>query len=164
MTRAKEFRFPVAVEWKGGPRTIATIDGKPDLPVATPPEFGSGVEGVWSPEDLLVASAATCFAVTLSAIARRRDIALASMRVAGVGHLGPRDDGLGFTSIELDVDVETESAEALEAAEEAVERAEHGCLVAQALNVPVHVTATVGVAAGPATLPAAGRSGPESII
>lgn len=152
MTRAKEFHFPVAVEWQGGPLTVAAIEGKPDLPVATPPEFGSGVEGVWSPEDLLVASAATCYAVTLSAIARRRDIVLTSMRVAGVGHLGPRDDGgFGFTSIELDVDVETESAEAVTAAEEAVERAERGCLVATALNVPVYVTGTVGVAAGVAT-------------
>ena len=91
---------------------------------ATPPEFGSGVEGVWSPEDLLVASAATCFAVTLSAIARRRDIALTSMHVAGVGHLGPLDDGgFGFASIELDVDVGTETTADLAAAEDAVERA-----------------------------------------
>jgi organic hydroperoxide reductase OsmC/OhrA len=110
MPRAKEFRFPVAVEWQGGPLTVATIEGKPDLPVATPAELGSGVQGVWSPEDLLVASAATCLAVTLSAVARRRGITLTSMRVAGTGHLGPRKDGgLGFTSIELDVSAETET-------------------------------------------------------
>lgn len=144
MPRAKEFRFPVAVEWQGGPLTVATVEGKPDLPVATPAELGSGVQGVWSPEDLLVASAATCFAVTLSAVARRRGIPLASMRVAGTGHLGPKEDGgLGFTSIELDVSAETESPEQVEAAEEAVEHAERGCLVAIALDVPVHVAATV---------------------
>ena len=42
----------------------------------------------------------------------------------------------------------------MEAAEAAVERAESGCLVAMALNVPVHVSATVGVATRPAPLPA----------
>ncbi len=156
MPRAKEFHFPVAVEWQGGPSTVAAIEGKRDLPVATPPEFGSGVEGVWSPEDLLVASAATCFAVTLSAIARRRDIALTSMHVAGVGHLGPLDDGgFGFASIELDVDVGTETTADLAAAEDAVERAERGCLVAMALKVPVHVKATVHLAAATAAQPAA---------
>jgi len=156
MTRVKAFRFPVAVEWTGGPMTIATIEGKPDLPVATPPELGSGVEGVWSPEDLLVASAATCYAVTLSAIARRRDIALTSMAVGGVGHLGPREDGrLGFTSIELDVELETETADAVGPAEEAAERAESGCLIAMALAVPVKVSVSVRAAAGAQMMPAA---------
>jgi peroxiredoxin-like protein len=156
MTRAKAFRFPVAVEWKGGPMTVATIGGKPDLAVATPPELGSGVEGVWSPEDLLVASAATCYAVTLSAIARRGNIALSSMGVSGVGQLGPRDDGrFGFTSIDLAVDVETETADSVEAAEEAAERAERGCLIAMALAVPVNVSVSVRAAAGATVLPAA---------
>jgi peroxiredoxin-like protein len=148
MSRAKEFRFPVAVEWKGGPLTVATVDGKPDLRVATPPEFGSEIEGTWSPEDLLVGAAATCYAVTLSAIAKHRDIPLASMHVNGVGHLSKRDDGrFGFTSVELLVDVEARTVESLAVVEEAVERAERQCLVSMALSVPVNVSATMRVAA-----------------
>ena len=147
MARAKQFQFRAGVEWTGGPMTLATVAGKPDLDVATPAEFGSGVAGVWSPEDLLVASAATCFAVTLSAIARRRALLLRSMQIDGTGHVGPRDDGqLGFTSIELDVIVEAESAASLADVEIAVEHAERGCLIAMALSIPVNVRATVSVA------------------
>jgi organic hydroperoxide reductase OsmC/OhrA len=147
MSRAKEFRFPATVEWKGGPMTVATVVGKHELEVATPAEFGSGVEGVWSPEDLLVASAATCFAVTLSAIARRRSIPLTAMHVDGTGHVGPRDDGqLGFTSVQLDVAVTTAAAVSVAEVEAAIERAEAGCLIAMALAIPVDVHATVTVA------------------
>ena len=147
MARSKHFEFPASVEWEGGLITVASVAGKQDLDVATPPEFGGENEGVWSPEDLLVASAATCFAVTLAAIVRRRTIPLLSLHVDGNGHVGPRDDGqLGFTSIELHVTAETDSADAVSQLETAIERAENGCLVAMALNIPVNVHATVTVA------------------
>jgi organic hydroperoxide reductase OsmC/OhrA len=144
MARAKHFAFPVGVEWEGGSMTVASVAGKRDLDVATPPEFGGEAEGAWSPEDLLVASAASCFAVTLAAIVRRRTIPLLSLCVDGVGHVGPRDDSrLGFTSIELAVTAETDSAGAVTQLEAAIDRAESGCLVAMALGIPVNVRATV---------------------
>jgi organic hydroperoxide reductase OsmC/OhrA len=147
MARAKQFEFPVGVEWEGGSLTVASVAGKQDLDVATPPELGGDTEGVWSPEDLLVASAASCFAVTLAAIVRHRAIPLLSLHVEGNGRVGPRDDGrLGFTSIDLSVAVETDSSDAVPGLEAAIERAEKGCLVALALSIPVHVHATVAVA------------------
>jgi len=156
MARAKHFEFPAGVEWEGGSMTVASVAGKHDLDVATPPEFGGEAEGAWSPEDLLVASAASCFAVTLAAIVRHRAIALLSLHVEGNGHVGPRDDGrLGFTSIELEVSVETDSADAVSRLEAAIERAERGCLVSNALGIPVNVRATVtATAAGGQLSPA----------
>ena len=94
--------------------------------------------------------------VTLSAIARRGNIALTSMGVSSVGHLGPWEDGqLGFTSIDLTVDVETETSDAVEAAAAAAEQAESGCLIAMALAVPVNVSVSVRAAAGTQIMPAA---------
>jgi organic hydroperoxide reductase OsmC/OhrA len=147
MARSKRFEFPASVEWEGGSITVASVAGKQDLDVATPPEFGGEAEAVWSPEDLLVVSAASCFAVTLAAIVRRRTIPLLSLHVDGTGHVGPSQDGhLGFTSIELQVTAETDVAEAVIQLETAIERAENGCLVAMALKIPVNVHATVTVA------------------
>lgn len=109
------------------------------LEVATPPEFRGGIAGVWSPEDLLVASTATCFAVTLGAIAERMEVPLRAVEVTGTGHVSKRDDGrFGFVAIELDVALET-SPERVEAAERAAELAEERCLVSMALDIPVHV-------------------------
>src|SRR6476620_8050680 len=100
-TQAKTHVFPVSIRWLGGRITCAAVAGKPELTVATPPEFRSGVEGVWSPEDLLVASVATCFTVTLVSIAERRGLPLRSLGVRATGAVTQRSfDGSGFTEIE----------------------------------------------------------------
>ena len=102
-TQAKTHRFPVAVRWVGGKVTCATVEGKQELAVATPTEFHGGVEGVWSPEDLLVASAATCFTVTLVSAAARRRLPLRALGVHATGAVSQRpDDRFGFTELELD--------------------------------------------------------------
>jgi organic hydroperoxide reductase OsmC/OhrA len=146
VTQAKQFDFPAEVEWEGGSLTVASVAGKHDLDVATPPEFGGEAAGLWSPEDLLVAAAASCFAVTLAAVVRHRGIPLLSLHVAGNGRIGRREDGrLGFTSIELDVTAETGSADDVGRLEAAIERSERGCLVSNALDVPVDVRATIAV-------------------
>jgi organic hydroperoxide reductase OsmC/OhrA len=72
MSIYKEFQFPVSVRWHGGRLARADSRKKESLEVATPPEFRGGLEGHWSPEDLLVAATASCFVLTLVAVAERR--------------------------------------------------------------------------------------------
>jgi organic hydroperoxide reductase OsmC/OhrA len=143
MNVTKDFRYKVGVDWKGDRMTTVSSPGKPELTVATPPEFKGGVPGVWSPEDLLVASVASCFAVTLVAVAERRELPLHDLHVSGTGHLTGRDDGrFGFVAIELTVDVQTDEL-TIDAVERAAKHAERGCLVSMALDVPVHVEVVV---------------------
>ena len=108
MSITKDFRYHVGVAWEGGRITNVSAEDKPDLTVATPPEFKNGVPAVWSPEDLLVASVASCYAVTLVAVAERRDLPLYELDVSGTGHVTKRDDGrFGFVAIELTASVRT---------------------------------------------------------
>jgi organic hydroperoxide reductase OsmC/OhrA len=142
----KEHDFPVAVRWVGGRLTRALPRGKSELEVATPPVFPGGIEGVWSPEDLLVAATATCYAVTLVAIAERRAVPLHGLEVSASGRIGTRDDGrAGFVSIDLGVTIETDAG-SVEAMERAAESAERNCLVSSSLNVPVRLRADVHAA------------------
>ena len=143
MTVTKDFRYKVGVAWEGGRLTNVTSPDKPELTVATPPEFKNGVPGVWSPEDLLVASVASCYAVTLVAVAERRDLPLHDLEVSGTGHLTIRDDGrLGFVAIEITAAIKTDEV-SLEAMERTAHYAERACLVSMALDVPVHLEAVV---------------------
>ena len=143
MSITKDFRYKVAVEWTGDRITSVSSPDKPELTVATPPEFKNGVAGVWTPEDLLVASVASCFAVTLVAVAERRELPLHELHVSGTGHLTGRDDGrFGFVAIELTAAIRTDE-QAIEAMERAAKHAERACLVSMALDVPVHLDATV---------------------
>jgi organic hydroperoxide reductase OsmC/OhrA len=136
---AKIYDFPISVRWVGGRRTIASVPGKDDLEVATPPEFKGGVEGVWSPEDLFVGSVAACFTVTLVAVAERRGVPLRELEVSAHGRVTQRSDGrFGFTEVVLDASAVTDEGceRELEAAADA---AEQGCLVACSLDLPVRL-------------------------
>jgi organic hydroperoxide reductase OsmC/OhrA len=145
-TTAKTYEFPVDIHWLDGRLTRASVDGKPDLEVATPPEFKHGISGVWSPEDLLVASAAACYAVTLLAVAERRGVPLRGLDVSARGRVGQRSEGpLAFTGIELGVDVVTDAGFE-EEAHAAGEAAERGCLIAASLDTPIHLELNVRVA------------------
>jgi organic hydroperoxide reductase OsmC/OhrA len=140
---AKTYDFPVTVKWAGGRRTVASVPGKDDLEVVTPPEFKHGIPGRWSPEDLLVASVATCFAVTLVAVAERRAVPLLGLEVGASGTVTRRTDGrFGFSEVVLDVVIETESGCEAEAAS-AAEAADLGCLVAASVDFPVRLVLDV---------------------
>lgn len=142
----KDYRYKVGVTWQRGQMTSVSSPDKPDLEVATPPEFKGGIPGVWSPEDLLVAAVASCYTVTLAAVAERRDLPLHDVQVSATGHLTMRDNGrLGFVAIELTAAIKTDDL-AIEAVEHAAMYVERACLVSMALDVPVHVEVSVGSA------------------
>jgi organic hydroperoxide reductase OsmC/OhrA len=146
MSILKDFRFTVDVQ--GGPERVVdtTTDGGLALPVATSPEFRGGVHGQWSPEHLLVAATASCYALTLAAVAERRQVPLDRTTINGVGHVTRRADGrFGFVVVELAVEIATEP-EFVEQARRAARAAESGCLIAQALRIPVEVELNVRVA------------------
>jgi len=143
MPTVKAHRFPVSIEWQEGRLTLATAAGRPDLEVATPAEFKDGIPGVWSPEDLLVASTAACYTVTLLAIADRKGIELLDLTVNGTGHVERGMDGrFGFVAIELVANLAVKP-EAVAAADRAARYAEDSCLVSLALDTPVHVNVRV---------------------
>jgi len=139
MSTVKSFRFPASVEWRGGRLTHATLPGKHALDIATPPEFKGGLPGVWSPEDLVVTAAASCFVVTFAAVAERSGVELTSIAVDAAGHVERGSDGrFRFTVIELDVDVQGRADPAR--LERLAAKAEQACIVSLALDVPVHVS------------------------
>jgi len=143
---AKSYEFPLDVRWLGGRRTIASVAGKGDLEVATPPEFKGGIAGVWSPEDLFVGSVAACFAVTLVGVAERRDVPLRALDVSANGVVTQRHDGrFGFTEVALKVELRTDPGFEEQAAD-AADAAKAGCLVAASVDLPVRLELAVRAA------------------
>jgi hypothetical protein len=76
MTISKDFRFPVSA---GEQVTRVTASDLEEIDVA------DGPGGHWSPEHPPVASAASCFAVTLVAVAKRYGIPIIPVTVSGTG-------------------------------------------------------------------------------
>ncbi|MFX1262894.1 MAG: OsmC family protein, partial [Promethearchaeota archaeon] len=55
--------YNVKVSWIHGRTGKFIIEGKPEITIASPPEFG-GPEGIVSPEDLFVGAATSCLMTT----------------------------------------------------------------------------------------------------
>ena len=139
MSTLKDFKFEVNASTSPRRRVRITSDGKAPPEAATPPEFRGGTPGIWSPEDLLVASVASCYALTLESIATHCGIRLDRVDVRGVGHVTRRAEGrIGFVVIELAVDV-TVAAGFEPEAERAAHSAKRACLIAHALEVPIEL-------------------------
>jgi len=141
--RPKEFHFPLSVEWVGGRRVAARADGKPAIEITTPPVFRGTGPSVWSPEEFLVAAAASCLAVTFTGLAAREGLAYTNLKVDGDGVVGRRADGrFGFTRLLLRLELETDPTQEAQARELA-ERAEETCLVSVSLDLPVETVIEV---------------------
>ena len=135
--RAKEFQFPLTVEWLGGRRVAAKVEGKQPVEIAPPPVFRGTDPSAWSPEDFLVAADAACLAVTITGLAERDRLTYSNLKVDATGTCGQRDDGhFGFTRLELRFTVETDPVDASRARALA-EKAEATCLISASLRLPV---------------------------
>ena len=142
MGMVKAHRYEVRTHWLGGRRLELEAYGKPAIGVATPPDFKDGVKDVWSPEELLVGSLATCLQLTLVAIADRWQVPLQAVDVTGTGHIEPTEGRYRFLLIQLDVRVATDPAHRDEAREIAL-LAKDRCIVGAALTTPVEVNVEV---------------------
>lgn len=141
--RAKEFHFPLSVEWLGERRVAARVEGKPAIEITPPPVFRGTDPSTWSPEDFFVAAAASCLAVTFTGLAARAGLDYTSLTVDGDGVAGRRTDGrFGFTRLLLRLEVETDATSDAEARALA-EQAEQGCLVSASLDLPVETAIVV---------------------
>lgn len=135
--RPKEFRFPVEVTWERGRRTTARVEGKAPLGIATPPEFHGADPDVWSPEDAFVASAGSCLAVTILALAEREQLSLHDLSIKTDGVVGRRPGGrFGFIRVEHRVVVDAD-AEHEDAVRALVAKAHDGCLITVSVDLPV---------------------------
>ena len=135
----KDRRFNATASWVGGKRALVGGIDLPDLDVATPIELGGEDEGLWSPEQLLLAACASCYELTLVSVAHARGVPLHAVEVTATGHVTRQDDGrVGFIVIEIDAKLSTDRSRRGEAGLVA-KRAKDVCIVMLALDVPVHI-------------------------
>jgi organic hydroperoxide reductase OsmC/OhrA len=142
MGTVKTHRYEVRTHWLGGRQLTLEAPGKTAITVATPPDFKDGVPGVWSPEELLVGSLATCFELTLVAIADYRGVPISALEVDAKGYLERKDDRYQFLVIEVDAKLATDPEHEHEAGEIAA-LAKERCIVGVALSTPVVLSAEV---------------------
>lgn len=143
--RFKTFDYATSVRWTGDRTGVLASEGKADVLVASPPEF-KGIPGVWTPEDLFVASIDLCQMVTFIALASRKGIALKSYAGAAKGTIEFVDGGYRFTRVVLTPSISVEPGTDSELVASVVRDAHHSCLVGRSVTASVEVTPVITIA------------------
>ena len=130
----------------------ASIRPDGDVPLSTegvrviesssPKEF-DGPGNQWSPEGLLTAAVADCFALGFRVIAKASKYAWNSLEVRTEGTLDRVDGKMLFTRFNTHAKLHVPAGADTERAKKLLEKAESSCLVANSLNSERHLTAEV---------------------
>lgn len=140
--RPKSYTYHTSVRWTEQRKAIMSCAGKPDVQVATPPEF-KGHEGIWSPEDLFVASVEICTMTTFLAFAERAGVSFVSYHSEAEGRLELVDGKFQFTSITIRPRITVRSEADVGKANEVLVKAEAACLIANSMKAKVMLKPTV---------------------
>ena len=105
----------------------------PELETAPPPEF-DGPGGIWSPENLLCAAVADCFILTFRAVSRAAKFEWVKLECRVEGTLERVDGQSQFTRFASHATLSVPAAADQDKARALLERAEHGCLIANSLR------------------------------
>lgn len=143
-----EHSYTVAAWWTSGRTGLAKSDSAPNaIHFTAPTDFG-GLEGRWTPEELMLASLASCYSVTMRVVATRAHFDFVDLQVEASGRVRKADSGYRFTDIVVRTRLATISPEDSERALDLLKVAEGLCLVSRALNASlkfehqIEVTAT----------------------
>lgn len=130
----QEHAYRVAAWWTSGRTGLAKSDSAPNaIHFTAPTEFG-GLEGRWTPEELLLAAIAGCYTTTLRALAGTSDFNFTDLQVEASGTIRRAESGYSFSEIILRPNLRIGSAEERDQALDLLRRAEKMCLVARAIG------------------------------
>jgi organic hydroperoxide reductase OsmC/OhrA len=134
MSEPKVFYYETEIEWTKEKEGQIKGPTPPTVSVGAPPEF-KGREGIWSPEDLFVASLNTCFMLTFLAIAENSKVPLVSFSSAAKGKL-ERVPGSNYqiTGIVVKPRVVIASANDLGRIPRILEKAKENCFVSNSIK------------------------------
>ncbi|MBX6396211.1 MAG: SACOL1771 family peroxiredoxin [Alicyclobacillaceae bacterium] len=145
-----EHRFVLTASWRGGRNGEGEIAcGNLRTVVSAPKEMDGPGVGT-NPEELLLGAAATCYLITLAAVLERRELPVADLTVTSEGTVGT-EGGLRFQKIVHRTRIRLSAgatAEQVEAARQAAERAEQACMISKAVRGNVEVSVDPEVVTG----------------
>jgi organic hydroperoxide reductase OsmC/OhrA len=128
-----EHTYRVTAWWSSGQTGLTKSDSAPNaIHFAAPPQFG-GMEGRWTPEDLLLSAIASCFTTTFQAIAGYSKFDYLDLEVAVEGTVGKSSSGYAFSGIVIRPKLTIANEQGRVRALELLKKAKGLCLVSRAL-------------------------------
>ena len=136
--KSKKFTYETTVTWKEEKKGLLCSFGKETIKIATPPEF-QGHEGMWTPEDLFVASVNVCIKTTFLHYAQKNNFEFLSYESKAEGVLERVGDQFLFSEIKVIPKIAVKSNTQIQRAKELIVLAEKNCLISNSIKSKVEV-------------------------
>ena len=128
-----EHKYRVLAWWASGQTGIAKSESAPNAIHFTAPRQFGGLEGRWTPEDLLLTALASCFTTTFHAIAEYSKFEYTDLAVETEGIVSKTDTGYCFREVIIRPSLTIPSEEQREQATSLLHKTRALCLVSRAL-------------------------------
>jgi peroxiredoxin-like protein len=139
-----EHSYNVSLQWEQDRKGILR---SPELPqsieVATPPDFPKGMPGIWSPEHLFIAAAASCLMTTFLAIAENSKLEYSAFACTAQGIVDKVEGKFQVTEIVLQPTVTVANEALIEKALRVLDMSERNCLITHSMKTAVKMEPTV---------------------
>ena len=138
-------RFRVVAWWASGRTGFAKSNSAPNaIHFSASPAFG-GMDGRWTPEDLLLGAVASCYTTTFRAVAENSKFEYTDLQIEVEGDMRRAEAGYEFREILIRVSLTISQEEERARAVKLLRRAQEVCLVSRALAIEQKFEASVHV-------------------
>jgi|SRR5271166_2448665 len=133
---AAEHAYRVSAWWTSGRTGLAKCDSAPSAIHFSEPVDRGGLEGRWTPEQLLLCALAGCFTTTFQEVARSARFVYTDLEVEVEGTVNQSKVGCTFNEIVLRPRLTVPAEEELGEGMDLLRRATSLCTIARAISVP----------------------------
>jgi len=145
-TMGEVHRFRVVAWWASGRTGIAKSSSAPNaIHFTSPPAFG-GLEGRWTPEDLLLCAVASCYTTTFRTLAEYSKFEYTDLQVEADSVISKGATGYSFGEVLISANLTISQEEDRARALKLLHKAKELCLVSRALSVEQRFEPRVQVA------------------
>ena len=127
--------YRVSAWWTSGQTGIAKCDSAPNaIHFTAPPQFG-GLEGRWTPEDLMLTAIASCYTSTFRVLADYSKLEYADLEVEVAGTVKKIESGYCFSEVVTRPALTIARQKDSEPALRVLQKTQRMCLVSRILSV-----------------------------
>jgi organic hydroperoxide reductase OsmC/OhrA len=137
-----KYKYGTNLEWTSEKKGIMKSNNKPDITVACPPEFG-GHAGIWSPEDLFVASVEVCMLTTFLWYIKKENIAIRSYNSEAEGTVEMTAGVFRFSLIEVKMKIELCDEKDYKQIKKILRKVKRACLISNSMNTEVTIDSEI---------------------
>ena len=142
--KSRKFIYRTTVSWTEEKKGFLCSSGKPTIEVSTPPEF-RGHEGIWTPEDLFVASVNACIMTTFLHYTEKEGIEFLSYKSEGEGILERVDNTFMISEIKIKPRILVKQENDIQRVKNIIELCEKNCLISNSIKSMVEVIPEISI-------------------